>query len=220
MTLLYVVRHGETDWNRERRVQGSTDIPLNATGRAQAKATGSLLAARDWDAVISSPLVRALETARIIAKETGMPQPSTDPALVERSYGAAEGLNHDEIDALFPGNTPVPGREDRRTVAARVLPALVRIANENVGKSLIVVSHGGVIRSILNSVEPHRDHGAIRNGSVHSFEHRDGALSLIAFDDPIEVQSDDRFSLQLDEQNALESRESVEHSVLGAAASD
>ena len=68
--LLYLVRHGETDWNRSRRIQGRTDIELNDTGREQALATSRLLARREWNAVISSPLSRALETASIIADRT------------------------------------------------------------------------------------------------------------------------------------------------------
>ena len=63
MTLLYLVRHGETDWNRTHRIQGSTDIPLNDTGRAQARRAGRLLAKRSWDGIYSSPLSRAFETA-------------------------------------------------------------------------------------------------------------------------------------------------------------
>ena len=67
MTELYLVRHGETDWNRQRRIQGLTDIPLNETGRRQARDTGMLLRRRRWDGVFSSPLSRAVETASIIA---------------------------------------------------------------------------------------------------------------------------------------------------------
>lgn len=207
MTLLYLVRHGETDWNKQRRIQGSTDIPLNETGREQARTTGRLLAGRDWDAVVSSPLSRAFETASIIASELGLDSPAPVDELVERRYGAAEGLDYDEIAERFPLDTAVPGREERDAVAARVIPALIALAEEHPGKSLVVVSHGGVIRSVLTAVEPEEGFGSIRNGSVHSFRHTDGTLELIAFDDPIERLSLECATDELEEQNAVEQRE-------------
>ena len=208
MTIIYLVRHGETDWNRERRIQGSTDIPLNAIGREQAATTGRLLARRQWDAIIASPLSRAFETASIIAAETGLPTPTTIDALVERNYGQAEGMTGAEIDARYPAGAEVPGRETRDAVAARVLPALMAIAEAHPGEAVIVVSHGGVIRTVLNHVEPDKSaHELIRNGSVHSFRHVDGALELIAFNDPIEVESLDCAEDELEEQNAIEGRE-------------
>ncbi len=206
MTLLYLVRHGETDWNRARRVQGSTDIPLNQTGRAQARATGRLLASRDWDVIIASPLSRAFETATIVAAELGLGAVTPNPAFMERRYGEAEGLDHDEIDDRFPGDTPVPGRESRDAVTARVLPALMEVAEAHRGRTILVVSHGGVIRSVLNAVDPEGSHGLIRNGSVHSFRYLDGEFELIAFDDPIEDESRSLSTDELEMQNALESR--------------
>ena len=83
-TELYLVRHGETDWNRQHRIQGLTDIPLNETGRAQARATGRLLSRRSFDGIYASPLDRAMETARIIADELGLPAPEPVEGLVER----------------------------------------------------------------------------------------------------------------------------------------
>lgn len=211
MTDLYLVRHGETDWNLQRRVQGSTDIPLNGTGRLQALATGRLLAAagRPWDAVVASPLSRARETAAIIAREIGLPAPELVDDLRERAYGDAEGLDHDEIDARFPYPTPVPGRETRDEVTARVMPALVALAKEHPGESLVVVAHGGVIRAVLDAVDPDGSHhGPIRNGSVHSFRHADGSLELVAFDDPLEARSLDCATDSLEVQNPLESQPS------------
>lgn len=216
MTQIYLVRHGETDWNLQKRIQGSTDIPLNDTGRAQAAATGRLLAARRWDAIITSPLSRAAETAGIIAAACGLPTPEVLDTIVERHYGAAEGLDHDEIEAAFPGDTEVPSRETREEVAARVIPAIVRLAEQHAGQSIIVVSHGGVIRAVLGSVDPQSPHiGAlgqrgepIRNGSVHSFRHTDGTLDLIAFDDPIHNQSLGYGTDDIEEQNAVEERDS------------
>jgi len=206
MTRIYLVRHGETDWNRARRIQGSTDIPLNSTGREQAATTGRLLARREWSAIIASPLSRAYETASIIAGEVGLPAPLRNAALVERNYGDAEGLDYETIDARYPNNAPVPGREEREEVAARALPAIMELAEQYPDQNIIVVSHGGVIRAILNSVAPGDDAGTIRNGSVHSFLHTDGTLDLIAFDDPIEIESLECATDDITEQNALESR--------------
>ena len=210
MTPIYLVRHGETDWNLAHRIQGSTDIELNDTGREQAATTGRLLARRSWDAIVTSPLSRARETAQIIAAEVGLGEPVLLPAIVERRYGEAEGLDYREIDERFPGDTEVPGRESREAVADRVLPAIVALAEQYPGQAVIVVSHGGVIRSVLTAIAPDdyrsRD-GRIRNGSIHSFSHTDGTLDLIAFDDPIEIESLDCATDDLVDQNALESRE-------------
>lgn len=208
MTELYLVRHGETDWNRAHRIQGSTDIPLNDTGRGQATTTGRLLAGRQWDAIVASPLSRAFETASLIAREVGLGEPEIEAAIVERNYGAAEGMTGFEIDALYPDGADVPGRESREDVVARALPALIAIADRHPGQAVIVVSHGGVIRSVLNAVQPGTSaNELIRNGSVHSFRHVDGALELIAFNDPIEIESLDCATDELEEQNAIEARE-------------
>ncbi len=209
MTSLYLVRHGETDWNAERRIQGSTDIPLNDIGRAQAATTGALLARRRWDALVSSPLGRANETARIIGAEIGILDVETIAALAERNYGEAEGLDYEQIERMFPGDSPVPGRETHQEVADRVLPALISMATSHPGESLVVVTHGGVIRSVLNVVEPGVAHGRISNGSIHSFELVDGSLELVAFDDPIDEESLECGTESLDEQNAMESRETL-----------
>jgi uncharacterized phosphatase len=210
MTSLYLVRHGETDWNAQRRIQGSTDIPLNQVGRDQAASTGRLLARRQWDGVWSSPLSRAVETAQIISRAVGVRDVGTIDAIVERNYGEAEGLDWTEIDRLFPGDKPVPGRETHESVAARVIPALLDLAGAHRAESLIVVTHGGVIRSVLNSVQPSVWHGSITNGSIHSFEVVDGSLELNAFDDPIEELSMECGTEGLDEQNAVESRETLQ----------
>ncbi len=205
--LLYLVRHGETDWNLQRRIQGSTDIPLNDTGRAQARRAGELLASRTWDAVIASPLGRALETAEIIAAEVGLPEPTTDVRLMERAYGDAEGLEISEVDRRYPGDTFVPGREEREDVAARAIAALVDIGEAHPDQSVIVVSHGGLIRSVLTAVDPRTRHPAITNGSIHSFRHENGTVELIRFDDPIELESAGLATDAIEVQNRIEGRE-------------
>jgi len=213
MTLIYLVRHGETDWNRAKRIQGSTDIPLNETGREQAAATGALLATRTWDVIVSSPLVRARETAEIIAHAAGRAIPYTLDALVERRYGEAEGLTYREVEERFPHDAAVPGRESHDAVAQRVIPALILLAEQHREQSIVVVSHGGVIRAVLLHAMTGQQGDAsridpIRNGSVHSFTHTDGTLDLIAFDDPIDSESASFSVATLSEQNAVEQRES------------
>ncbi len=209
MTTLYLVRHGETDWNAQRRIQGSTDIPLNDAGRAQAAAAGRLLAQVGCEAVMTSPLSRAFETATIIADELGLPDPICLSTLVERSYGEAEGLDWQEVDARFPGDTVVPGRETREEVTARVVPALLELAVAHPEKAVVVVTHGGVIRSVLNLVDPHTDHGPIGNGSIHSVRQAHGSLHLLAFNDPIEKRSLAVGAEDIAEQNAIEQRDAL-----------
>ncbi len=126
---------------------------------------------------------------------------------MERNYGEAEGLDWEQIERAFPGDAPVPGRETHQEVADRALPALMALARSRPGDALIVVTHGGVIRSVLGVVDPGVTHGAITNGSIHSFELVDGALELVAFDDPIDELSLEFGTESLDEQNALESRD-------------
>ena len=207
MTLLYLVRHGETDWNRARRIQGATDIPLNDLGRRQAAEAGDLLARRTVDRVVASPLSRAAETGAIIAARLGLPGPELVAAVAERRYGDAEGLTGTEVEQRFPAGTPVPGREGRRELLARVLPALVEIGGSADGGLVVVATHGAVIRAVVTHVagDDALHLGVpIRNGSIHSFEVRDDALVLREFDDPIEVESERAGTPGFEYQNALE----------------
>lgn len=207
MTDLYLVRHGETEWNRQRRIQGLTDIPLNATGREQARLTGMLLTRRPISRVVASPLGRARETAEIITAELGLDAPELREAFVERNYGAAEGLSFHEIDVRYPPGVDVPGRESREEVAARVIPALQSLAAEHAGEAIVVVSHGGAIRAALMTAEPRAGFGPITNGSVHSFHVEGADLRLVAFNDPIEWAAIDPRAGDIDVQNAVEARE-------------
>lgn len=185
MTKLAIVRHGQTDWNLHKRIQGGTDIPLNQTGRLEAAKTGERLREHEWDAIVSSPLSRAAETARIIADELGLSEPRTLPGLTERNHGEIEGLTFTERRERFPDGMPVPGLESREDVLHRVLPALGEIAAEHKGKAVLVVSHGGVIGTLLRHAsngERPRHGEMIANGSVHDFLWEDGQLVLTHFE--------------------------------------
>jgi probable phosphoglycerate mutase len=184
VTRIALVRHGQTDWNLQRRIQGSSDIPLNETGRAQARHTGAVLSGRQWDAVYASPLVRAMDTARLIAEASGLPEPEPLEGMQERRYGAAEGLTGEEILSRFPDGAPIPGQETRADVVERALPALEDLGRRHPDSAFIVVTHGGVIASLVRHVTDHAlpaPGDVIANGSVHDFEFLNGRLALRRF---------------------------------------
>jgi probable phosphoglycerate mutase len=150
MTTILLARHGETDWNAERRVQGHSDTPLNETGRAQARALGDELAEEPFDAVYSSDLLRAHETARIVAQRRGL-EVTAIRDLRERHFGTWEGLTDDEILVRFPeAHSGAWGDgETRDEMAQRVFDALQRIAETHPSGRVLVVSHGGPLRAVL-----------------------------------------------------------------------
>jgi broad specificity phosphatase PhoE len=149
-TTILLVRHGETDWNLERRIQGHSDRPLNETGLAQARALADELAGESIDAVYASDLVRAVDTARAVAAPLGL---SVDvvPALRERDFGTWEGLTDDEILTRFPQARTQPwgDAETPEELAERVVEALRSIAARHPDATVLVVSHGGPVRAVL-----------------------------------------------------------------------
>ena len=150
MTTILLVRHGETDWNLQRRVQGHSDTPLNDTGRAQATVLADELATESIDAVYSSDLMRAHETARIVADARGL-DVTAIPELRERHFGTWEGLTDVEIFSRFPEATEGPwgDGETKDMMETRVTDALHRIAEAHPGGQVLVVTHGGPVRVVL-----------------------------------------------------------------------
>ncbi len=165
MTEILLVRHGQTDWNLAHRVQGHTDTPLNGVGRAQARDLAARLAATALVAVYSSDLARAYETAAAVARVHGLAV-TVDRDLREKNFGSWEGLTDTEIAELFPD--AVRGRwgdgETTEEVAKRAVAAIERIRQRHPGGRVLVVSHGGALRAILDHLGV--EHGPIRNGEV------------------------------------------------------
>ncbi|MBT4909060.1 MAG: histidine phosphatase family protein [Microbacteriaceae bacterium] len=207
MTRFFLVRHGETEWNRVRRIQGVSDIPLNDTGRAQAAALGDILVGHNFDLIVSSPLSRADETARIIAQRLGMPAPITVPDLIERNYGEAEGSSGADLDRRYPPGTDIPGREDREVVTQRAVRVLHDMAIRHPHADIVAVAHGAVIRSVVDYAAPGLHKEPITNCSVHSFSLVAGTLELVAFDDPMEIASHQLAQDEFEDQNPVEARE-------------
>lgn len=180
MTLLALVRHGQTDWNAERRIQGRTDIPLNDTGRAQALLAADTLRDGGWTRIVASPLRRASETAEIIAGALGLDAPATYPGLVERDYGVGEGTLVDDFHARYGGG-PVPGGETVEQLAQRAFEALGDVASDAPGDATIVVAHGGVIRALIGLATDGalpRPGERIENASVTVFRLNQDGLAL------------------------------------------
>jgi probable phosphoglycerate mutase len=155
VTILTLVRHGETAWNYEGRIQGSTDIPLNDTGRLQARGIAETLAAEYAGrevVVVSSDLGRAAETADIIAAALGTSVTLRLPGLQERSYGEAEGMDAPTFsDTYGPWHAAdVPGAETWPVVRERALAALAEaVASAPDGVDVIAVAHGALIREVI-----------------------------------------------------------------------
>ncbi|HWA76773.1 MAG TPA: histidine phosphatase family protein [Polyangiaceae bacterium] len=160
---IYLARHGETDWNRERRWQGHTDVALNEAGRKQARELAEALRDRGLTHVSASDLSRARETAEIVASTLGIPAVSIDARLRERAFGVFEGLTQDECLERYPEQwasyrsdlrRPPPGAEEYEAVAQRMHEAVSSLAG-NSGEqpsASVIVSHGGAMRAFLMAV--------------------------------------------------------------------
>jgi broad specificity phosphatase PhoE len=191
VTTLLLVRHGETDWNRDGRWQGHSDTHLNDVGRRQA---ARLAAELDGvDVVYSSDLARARETAEILAARLELPI-RIDPRLRERSFGTWEGKTRPEIEAVFAAAHARwlagegPGADDAEPFAdfaARVHAFLREVVERHPGETVLIVSHGGSIRVVhalaqgLDYVQDHRSIPGVPNCTVARYAARDGALELI-----------------------------------------
>jgi len=174
LTTFALVRHGQTDWNAERRLQGSTDIPLNEVGRGQARDAAAVLSPYAWDAIVSSPLSRAAETADLIAEGLGLTVSRRVPELIERSFGPAEGMQAGpELEALrIPGG--FKGAESEDEAASRGLAALEALAEEFSGQRLLVVTHGTLLRVSLSraigETLPSVDNAALNLAHHHAID--------------------------------------------------
>lgn len=155
----YLVRHAQTTWNHENRIQGHSDRPLSVAGLEQAKRLGDYFAGRAITAVYTSHLVRSVQTAQAIAPQTGR-APSVEPMLAEMHLGAWEGLTPDEVNSRYdgayqhwriaPSQVSIPAAEPLEKFQRRVQEAVGRIlAAHHRDGDIVIVSHGGVIAALL-----------------------------------------------------------------------
>lgn len=193
--LLYLLRHGETVWNVERRIQGVSNTPLNDVGLAQASALIPLLRGRPFAALYSSTLRRARQTADILGDALGL-EVREDARLVEMDQGDIEGMNFEQIEEKFngfmdrwrsvPAEVQMPGGENLQQLQARAWAALEDIQAEHPDEMVIAVSHNLTISALmcrvleidLNSIRRMRQHNAALNLIEHDSARGWGVVTM------------------------------------------
>lgn len=197
MALFYFLRHGEVVWNAEGRVCGSTDVPLSDMGRRQAQLLALRLKPISVEALYSSPLERALETARLIGGAIGR-EPVVDQRLAELNYGTWEGMTFEEIKratpAIYrawdadPANLAPPEGETGVHLIERVMPFLAELAQRHQSGNVVVVCHKTVCRLLACQImdvplSEYRRHVALENAALNIFETREGDWHVVALND-------------------------------------
>ncbi len=181
---LFLIRHGETDWNRAKRFQGRTDIPLNDLGREQALSLCPRMTELKIDLVVSSSLTRAYETALIAIQDIKLPI-QKDDRLQETNIGEAEGLTYEEMTEKWGAghierwrsyeerdlDFRYPNGESKRQMMVRVREAVLDIAQNNMNQNIAVFAHGMVMRALTFAFHQgvEWDLTQFHNGSIHHF---------------------------------------------------
>ncbi len=166
MAILVLMRHGQSLWNQENRLTGSVDVPLTERGRAEAMNAALQCLGLKFDIAYASSLSRAQDTAALFLEKLGQYVPLiTEPLLIEKSYGLLQGLNKDLVKAKYgvdaynlmhrSYNVAPPGGESLRELGLRVQPFVKQVVGEDLrlGKNVLLVAHGNVIRSLVMMIE-------------------------------------------------------------------
>jgi probable phosphoglycerate mutase len=196
LTRILAIRHGETAWNADKRLQGHTDVPLNALGRAQAERLGVALSGEPVDAIYSSDLSRARDTAEPAARALGLPI-LLEPALRERGFGAFEGHTYAQIEERWPEGAQAwrrrdpdfaaPGGETLLRFQARCVEAVMRLADRHPGQTIVIVSHGGVLDALYRKasragIQAPRT-WQLANAAINRLLVADAGLMLVGWND-------------------------------------
>lgn len=195
-TRILAIRHGQTAWNAAARIQGHTDIELDDTGQWQARQLAQALGDEDLQAIYSSDLARARDTARPVAALHGLPV-QTDVGLRERGFGDFEGLSFEQIEARWPDQALAWRRRDPgfgpsggevlRDFRERVVTALTRLALAHRGQGIAVVTHGGVLDVLYReatriALDAPRT-WQVANAGINRLLHTDEGLMLVGWAD-------------------------------------
>ena len=200
------MRHGQTEWNVEARIQGQGDSDLTEEGRVQARSVAERLAREHFDILVSSDLGRAAATAQAIATRCAKPV-VLDARLRERHFGVGEGMTYDEVDRAYPGafarirnvdpDFVIPGGESRRQFHERVRGAFESLATTHSGKTIVIVTHGGVLATFFRHVHAipldvaHPI--AITNASYNVLQYDGSKWSVVTWSDNAHLEGGETF---------------------------
>lgn len=195
-TRIVAIRHGQTAWNAEFRLQGQIDIPLDRVGQRQAASLAEALRDEGLSAVIASDLGRAWQTAQALAAPLGLPL-SADPGLRERCFGVLEGQTRQQIDQQSPElarrwhsrdpDFAPEGAESLRVFYARTIAAVERLVAAHAGRTIALVSHGGVLDCLYRAatrtaLEAPRS-WILGNAAINRLLHTPQGFTLVGWDD-------------------------------------
>jgi len=201
-TVIFFVRHGQTEWNKIRRWQGQTDIPLSEAGILQAQEVAQHLKDHTFDVIISSDLLRAAQTAAII-NEHHKHEIKLEPLLREQHHGIAQGLMRDEVPQRFchvehkPLGQPepeylIPQAETYVQLVDRASKVLHHIIDTHAGKTVLLIAHGGLIRSLIRyALKNHQIPVEMENCGIAHFHHDKELLFIGFLDDGSKIGHDE-----------------------------
>lgn len=178
-----MIRHGETNWNKEKRIQGKTDIPLNETGKLQAGVCCAAAEQFEPTVLITSPLARARVTAEIINQDLQLPLYEMK-AFVERAYGDAEGMTIKDRNRYFPNRDHIPNVESFEQLQERGMKGLEEVCESFPGERVLIVSHGALINSLLSVISKGKLGTGItflQNTSVTKFSCENGEWRVVDY---------------------------------------
>lgn len=180
--MIYIVRHGETQWNAEGRIQGRQDIELNEKGRQQMERAARELAGRRFQVMITSPLARAKESGAILAQSVEIGEVLEDERLIEREFGELDGARFSEDVRHRLYQEKVQGAESLEAVGERMFAAITAYVEAYEG-DLLIVSHGSAITQLLKRIDPSLQpvHIHLNNASISLVERCDGALRVVDY---------------------------------------
>jgi broad specificity phosphatase PhoE len=181
VTRVYLARHGRTAFNADGRLRGLSDPPLDEVGMAEVSRLANALAPRHPAAVVSSPLQRAVATARAIGTAANAPV-TLDARLVDRDYGQVTGLQRSEVEHRYGSVDSAPGVENRAALADRARRAFLELVTEFVRGPIVMVSHDAFNTALLRQLDPTLDHISQRTACWNELSLLDGTWRVDCYD--------------------------------------
>lgn len=185
---LYIIRHGQTDWNKQNKLQSYSDIPLNETGMQQAQNTSKFLQNEQIDFIITSPLIRAQQTAIIINKPH-QKEIKIHKEITERNYGKFEGQNYHQVThkmiEIFENNLYKEHEiETPKQLETRIKPFWEKFHKQHYGKNIIIVSHSGAIKMLLSIIQ-NLPYEQVRR----TIKKKNASITIIEFEKPFKIKN-------------------------------